>query len=704
LSVLYKQFSYIRESDALSIPLEFFGELSKALIMHNILELTNVPYLLSAYTAERAEQNLTVICREKAFSEILGKIFLGRVNCANELSAIEREAPFDLIIFQEFMGLGRALRQTCQKISDDFLPRLSPKGFLFWLTGSAVISNSQGRETLARMSGVNVWATIDVPSGILGSNVAGCIIIFGREPPTKRLAASLRDEATAREVAKNFAARAINKKGPTWEWLDSKDWRTFSVLEAERRLRSLLPRGRFDRVPLRELVKGERIVKADKLRDGEFSPGTSLFIPEYAGSKVTTRFEDQSVKPRAVYCLEVNVERTSPRFLAFILNGEYGKELLLNISQGATIQRIAFRDLLSLNIPLPSLKSQNELTGVEADISLLQATLTEMRSTVARDWKQLPTVIEKIDEIKSTIDLEQKINNWWRELPYPLATIYRRYKIEPDPNKRLETLLHFFEVAAVFVATIATSHVRALRSDWQPVLASWMHPQTGNPIERADFGFWANLASTSLKGLRRILSDDDLRAGAIVYAGAELINTAEFIVALSDGFRAIDAAREFRNSWKAHGGLIKSSDAERLEAELQTQLREYYEIAAAVFRRLWLVRPGKAETGENGFRYECQKLVGSDPMFSSDLMELSHPVVSKALTFWLSGSRVAVKALPFLRLGFPQRTSESSLYVFNRVEKSGFRWVTYQEAHEQEIFEPDQELASLLALKSAGNP
>src|ERR1700677_1730530 len=113
LSVLYKQFSYVRDSDALSIPLEFFGELSKLLIAHSILELTNVPYLLSAYAAERAEQNLTVICREKAFSEILGQIFLGRVKCANELSEIERGAPFDLIIFQEFMGLGRALRQTC---------------------------------------------------------------------------------------------------------------------------------------------------------------------------------------------------------------------------------------------------------------------------------------------------------------------------------------------------------------------------------------------------------------------------------------------------------------------------------------------------------------------------------------------------------------------------------------------------------------
>ena len=201
--------------------------------------------------------------------------------------------------------------------------------------------------------------------------------------------------------------------------------------------------------------------------------------------------------------------------------------------------------------------------------------------------------------------------------------------------------------------------------------------------------------------MRRILSDNGLRSAALATAGAELLSAAELVAGLSQGFRAIETAREFRNSWKGHGGHIKPIDAERLEAELQKQLREYYEIAAPVFRRIWLIRPGKADVGDSGYKYEFQKLVGSDPLFSNELAELGEPVNSRALAFWLSGSRAAVKALPFFRLGSPQRASETSLYVFNRVDKNGYRWVSYQEAQEQEIFVSDQELAALLAIKAS---
>jgi transketolase len=66
----------------------------------------------------------------------------------------------------------------------------------------------------------------------------------------------------------------------------------------------------------------------------------------------------------------------------------------------------------------------------------------------------------------------------------------------------------------------------------------------------------------------------------------------------------------YRNSWKGHGGLMKASDAVRLESELQQSLREFYEITAAIFRHLQLVRPGAAEYTDAGFRTQIEKLIG----------------------------------------------------------------------------------------------
>jgi hypothetical protein len=86
------------------------------------------------------------------------------------------------------------------------------------------------------------------------------------------------------------------------------------------------------------------------------------------------------------------------------------------------------------------------------------------------DWAKLLEVGEQIERLKALLNIERQIADWWRELPYPLATIYRRYQVSQNPKERLDTLLHFFEMAAVYLATVGGSHVRAMRKDWQEVL------------------------------------------------------------------------------------------------------------------------------------------------------------------------------------------------------------------------------------------
>ena len=54
------------------------------------------------------------------------------------------------------------------------------------------------------------------------------------------------------------------------------------------------------------------------------------------------------------------------------------------------------------------------------------------------------------------------------------------------------------------------------------------------------------------------------------------------------------------------------------------------------------------------------------------------------------------RALPFFRLGAPQKPRETSFYVFNRVENGSIRWVSYQETQEQELFAGDDELFGII--------
>ena len=149
-----------------------------------------------------------------------------------------------------------------------------------------------------------------------------------------------------------------------------------------------------------------------------------------------------------------------------------------------------------------------------------------MQATVDHDWTDRSDIVEKIDGLKAVLDIERQIADWWRDLPYPLATIYRRYQVSQDPKERLETLLHFFEMAAVYLAAVGASHIKAMRKNWQEIMPKWLHPTGAAGIERADFGFWIGLAGASLKDASRIASDKEVRQSAIEIAGPELVPVA----------------------------------------------------------------------------------------------------------------------------------------------------------------------------------
>jgi hypothetical protein len=176
---------------------------------------------------------------------------------------------------------------------------------------------------------------------------------------------------------------------------------------------------------------------------------------------------------------------------------------------------------------------------------------------------------------------------------------------------------------------------------------------------------------------------------------------AEVVIPLGEAAHVLSRPRNYRNSWTAHGGHIKKSDALRIDQELQTSIHDLYTTTAAIFRRFRLVRPGKLEAGEGAFLYDVERLIGSDPTFETDVVELNHTVKSNTLAFWLEGARAMCTAVPFFRLGAPQDPEEKTVYVYNRVEGKSFRWVSYQEARDQEIIVPDEELGALVRRHSA---
>ena len=86
-------------------------------------------------------------------------------------------------------------------------------------------------------------------------------------------------------------------------------------------------------------------------------------------------------------------------------------------------------------------------------------------------------------------------------------------------------------------------------------------------------------------------------------------------------------------------------------------------------------------------------------MFERRTIEIDSHEKTGSLAFWFPEYHNVCRMMPFMRLGRPQEPQETSFYVYNRVEERGFRWISYQEAREQEIVARDEELAALIQSK-----
>jgi hypothetical protein len=670
-----------------------------------VLEYLASPRALSAAILENNQSISThFITPDVHLPELLTVLFRDAL-IAKSAEDIETEKVFDCIVCQPPLGI-RTARDGAVAFGGEVLTalaaRLSDKGRLFWLTsrGDMMEAKQRGTFTALQTRGLNLVAELEVPSGgFLGTAIEAVLLIFESRFTSRKLVGAIRDLAVAPSIAAALTRGPSKNAGAGWIWLENDDERTYSNIEREQLLKRLTPRGQHTKTPFGEIISDEAISKADEPLSDSNSAIGYLYFPEYAGSRVTAELEEQTVKPRAVYRVPIDTSKANPRFLATLFNSVFGRELREMAASGSTIRRVKVPDLHGIEIPLPPLKIQEQIVRVEGDLSLLSNGFEEIRDNLGSDWTVLDEISERVNNLKAVLDIDQQIENWWRELPYPLAAIYRRYQVSSDPKERLDRLLHFFEMAAIYLAAIGTSHVKALRHDWQEHFAKWFHPASTAGIERTDFGFWTMLAGASLKDLNRIASTPELREAASDRSGIELVEAAASLGALGKTTEILDNARRYRNSWKGHGGHQKASDAAQLDAELQQTIRDFYEATSRIFRRLFLVRPGLAEVTDTGFAYEIDILAGSDPAFEKENVELGRPAKTHALAFWMKGSRQMCRALPFFRLGAPQEPQETSFYVFNRVESEGFRWISYQEAREQEFVAPDDELHSLIEIR-----
>ena len=384
-----------------------------------VLEYTTMPSLLTASLAESIGAPSYVV-PDTHIAEALAVLFEGKpASVFQMLEDLEAGSEFDSIICQPPIG-----RRSSNDNADGFggesvrqlIPFLAEGGTLYWVTGLGVTFNSRAKNTLAELEeeGFNVEAIIEVAPGAFAGSMIESAVIALRRGAQKKFVGALRDLETALPMAAAFLDGPNKKNGPSWLWLDRGDDRTFADIEQARLLQNLTPRGRHELKDLKSLLISDRVQRADKPALDEIKGAAFLFIPEYAGSRVTADLEEQSVKPNAVYRFPVDPAKANSRFLAQLLNSPYGKQLRASAAKGATIQRTSASDLFSLELPIPDLATQDQIARIDSDVRLLHAAFSDMQDHIDQDWGALSDVAEKIDALKAVLDIDRRVAEWWR--------------------------------------------------------------------------------------------------------------------------------------------------------------------------------------------------------------------------------------------------------------------------------------------------
>ena len=166
------------------------------------------------------------------------------------------------------------------------------------------------------------------------------------------------------------------------------------------------------------------------------------------------------------------------------------------------------------------------------------------------------------------------------------------------------------------------------------------------------------------------------------------------MLASGDVLGVLQRVNGFRNRWKGHGGVVTESQALERHETIKKDLERLRSNLGFGFRQYQLIEANKSEVLDGPvFRCSVRQIVGSNPQFEHDQIDLVTPAKTGCLYFHNLGHTKALELLPLVQL---QGKSQPASYFYNRVERSTPRLVSYHFAEHSELPSPSDTLRDLL--------
>jgi hypothetical protein len=573
---------------------------------------------------------------------------------------------------------------------------LSEKGKAIFLLPEGFYGRDQIDNVVNNLGefGLYINAIVSLPPNTFqpATGVGTALFFISREETFELFIGHLSDEVNEASLLKNLIRRkngSILETGQLVNREEYKSWRQYSLLVE---IQEIVKHSKLPIIKLEEIALKFNFGKKGEDNGFEEIPN-AFFLPLLENLPVLSDSADIT-NPTHYVQIALKPELALADYVAGYFSTEAGKKVRASLASGNVITRISNLDLFDAFVLLPEIEMQQQVIETHRTMRELSYQLQKFE----KDLYKRPDQVEKIRKDIQKLDQKESFNNWIESLPFPMASILRRYQASAEIDKKLEHLLQFFEATAEFIAIILLSAYlsdSSTMSTYQDIVFPKKVEKRGD-IKVSTFGYWVKTGERLAKQTRTMLGSPNERSICF-----ELFHTSsvEFIQTISGKnlFDTLNRAAGIRNR-DAHSGIkVDLSNSKRLSLA-ESELDKLRSIFSSIFEDIILFAPLSNQYRDGVFTNKITKLNGPHQIFIQDYIKTIIPLDAEKLYLSEKHEKKPLELLPFIKMLKSPESEKIACYFYSRMEGQTPAWVSYHYEGQPEIELEDQELLKVIKL------
>ena len=606
--------------------------------------------------------------RSAAFRELVSE----KTGIAPVPEEVVESSQYD-VVYSDF-ALNDICNYSAQKqLVEKSLSRLGPNGLAVFIFADKIVYWETAKEMLEAQAkqGVFVSAILDLTDGLYEATtpIGARALIFTRKERDSVFLAKLEKGADVSAIVDNFlSGTSSSDSDALGRWVKREAFPRFISSENERRRRRIAKKleRAYDGtiLPISEI--SDAVVEARPTGTPFDEAENDVYLLKHGKFEAATNLNELRLAPENYVQILANQEKVLPEFLKFFFNTDKGAEICVLSSVGVACE-LTVEHIKKIEIPVPSLETQRKILNVYDELNQIELEASRLKNLLRETPASYAQVTEAIKEIN---DRGDKFERWIESLPYPLATILKRYAASDDDQHRQETLFFFFEAYSIFAAAILSAAFRA------PFFRDAVVPDVElEYFKKSSFGSWVMLDVALAKEIRTRVGNREQTystRSAFHTEDASLVN----LLCEEETYSILQSASNYRNSWKGHSGITNDARYSDHVRTLHGYLLKLRERSKNLYDKIRLVRPIRLKRAHGEFINTVESLTGSNPIFNKDEI-VGDALDEDKLYIHVVDTNDAFELPPFFLLKNSPAEVKNACYFYSRLEGANSRYVSY---------------------------